>query len=105
MSTPTPHPQGSGAGPRQATSAAAASARLAGAPQRVDARGISAPLPVLRAHRALRVMAPGQLLQVVTTYPESVAEFQALVKHVPGYELVEQEELGGEFFHLLRRRR
>lgn len=105
MTPPSRHEPVRTADPRQATPAAASSARLAGAPQRVDARGISAPLPVLRAHRALRVMAPGQLLQVVTTYPESVAEFQALVKHVPGYELVEQEELGGEFFHLLRRRR
>lgn len=73
--------------------------------QELDARGISPPLPVLRAHRALRGMPAGQLLKVLTTQPQSVAEFQSLVKHVPQYELVSQEEKDGEYVHLLRRRR
>ena len=35
--------------------------------QQIDARGISSPLHVLRAHRALRAMLPGQVLMVLTT--------------------------------------
>jgi tRNA 2-thiouridine synthesizing protein A len=73
--------------------------------QEIDARGISSPLPLLRAHRALRALAPGQRVRIVTTNPQTVAEFQAMARHVPGCELVSQEELGGEFIHLLLRRR
>jgi tRNA 2-thiouridine synthesizing protein A len=71
----------------------------------VDARGISSPLPLLRAHRALRTMRPGQLLKVLTSSGETLAEFQALAKYVVSYELVSQEETGDGFLHVLRRRR
>jgi tRNA 2-thiouridine synthesizing protein A len=71
----------------------------------IDARGISAPLPLLHAHRALRTMKPGQQLRVLTSSKETLAEFQALAKYVVGYELLSQEESGNEVIHLLRRRR
>jgi tRNA 2-thiouridine synthesizing protein A len=76
-----------------------------GTMQELDARGISPPLPVLRTHRALRAMQVGQVLKVLTTQPQSVPEFQSLVKHVPQYELVSQEEKDGDYIHLLRKRR
>ena len=71
----------------------------------VDARGISSPLHVLRAHRALRAMQPGQVLRIVTTSEQTVAEFQALAKYVIGYELLSQEQRGEEFIHVLRKKR
>ena len=71
----------------------------------IDARGISPPLPLLRAHRALRTMKPGQMLKVLTSSRDTLAEFQALAKYVVNYELVSQEESGDEVTHLLRRRR
>lgn len=71
----------------------------------IDARGASAPLPLLRAHRALRSMQPGQPLRVITSYPQSMAEFQAMVRYVTGYELVSQEQVGDEYVHVLVRRR
>jgi tRNA 2-thiouridine synthesizing protein A len=80
-------------------------ARDAQGAQVIDARSLSAPLPLLRAHRALRAMQPGQLLKVVTTGTQTLPEFQALVKYVVGYELVAQEERGDEITHVLRRRR
>ena len=74
--------------------------------QVIDARGISPPLPILRAHRALRLMEAGQVLKVLTSQEQTLAEFQALVKHVPGYELLsQQEQPAGEYVHLLRKRR
>jgi tRNA 2-thiouridine synthesizing protein A len=74
--------------------------------QVIDARGVSPPLPLLRAHRALRNMEVGQVLKVLTDQPQALAEFQAMVKHVPGYELLSQhEEAPGEQVLLLRRRR
>jgi tRNA 2-thiouridine synthesizing protein A len=71
----------------------------------IDARGISPPLPLLRAHRALRAMQPGQILKVITNAPQAVDEFQAMAKFVVGYELVSQEQKDGDTVHLLRRRR
>ena len=73
--------------------------------QELDARGISSPLHVLRAHRALRGMRAGQALRVITTSPQTLAEFQALSKYVVGYELVSQEQFGDEFVHVLRKKR
>lgn len=73
--------------------------------QEIDARGIASPLHVLRAHRALRGMRAGQLLKVLTTSEQTIAEFQALAKYVVGYELLSQEQLGDEVVHVLRRKR
>ena len=72
--------------------------------QELDVRGISSPLHVLRAHRALRAMQPGQVLKVMTTSAQTIAEFQALAKYVVGYELLSQEQVGDEVIHVLRRK-
>lgn len=84
---------------------AAAGPVPAGPVQEIDARGISSPLHILRAHRALRGMQPGQTLKVLTTSEQTIAEFQALVKYVVGYELLSQEQLGDEIIHVLRKKR
>lgn len=81
------------------------SSRAEGAVQEIDVRGIPSPLHVLRAHRALRAMQPGGELTVLTTSPQTIAEFQSLVKYVVGYELVSQEQIGDEVVHVLRRKR
>lgn len=77
----------------------------AGSTHELDARGISSPLHVLRAHRALRAMVPGQVLKVLTTSERTFPEFQALAKYVVGYELLSQEQVGDEVIHVLRRKR
>ena len=77
----------------------------AGGVQEIDARGIGSPLHVLRAHRALRAMQPGQVLKVLTTSEQTIAEFQSLAKHVVGYELLSQEQIGDEVIHVLRKKR
>lgn len=77
----------------------------AAATQEIDARGISSPLHVLRAHRALRAMQAGQVLRVVTDSEQTIAEFQALVKYVVGYDLLSQERIGNDVVHVLRKKR
>jgi TusA-related sulfurtransferase len=69
----------------------------------VDARGLNCPLPILKAKKALSEMLSGQLLQVVATDAGSVRDFQAFAKQT-GNELVEQQTVGEEFLHVLRRR-
>ena len=80
-------------------------ASSSGVAHEIDARGISSPLHVLRAHRALRAMQPGEVLKVLTTSEQTIAEFQALAKYVVGYELLSQEQAGDEIIHVLRRKR
>ena len=69
----------------------------------IDTRGLNCPLPILRAKKALTDMQSGQVLKVVATDPGSVRDFQAFSRQT-GNELVEQQQGGGEFVHLLRRR-
>lgn len=69
----------------------------------IDTRGLSCPLPILKAKKALTDMQSGQLLKVVSTDAGSVRDFQAFAKQT-GNELVEQSELGQDFVHVLRRR-
>ena len=69
----------------------------------VDTRGLNCPLPILKAKKALSDMASGQLLKVVATDSGSLRDFQAFAKQT-GNELVEQQTVGAEFIHVLRRR-
>ena len=69
----------------------------------VDARGLNCPLPILKAKKGLAELQSGQLLRVLSTDPGSVRDFQAFAKQT-GNELVEQQTVGAEFIHVLRRR-
>ena len=57
----------------------------------LDVRGLSCPMPLLKAHREIGALEPGQLLKVLATDHGSVADFQGWVKIVKHVELVEQE--------------
>lgn len=69
---------------------------------KLDARGLTCPLPVLRARRALDQMAPGKVLHVVATDPGSMVDFPALAEE-SGSTLLESSQFDGEFHYLLRK--
>ncbi len=69
----------------------------------LDARGLNCPLPILKAKKALTDMQSGQTLRVVSTDAGSVRDFQAFAKQT-GNELLEQQTVGTDFFHVMRRR-
>ena len=46
----------------------------------VDARGLSCPLPILKAKKALAEMITGEVLRVIATDPGSVRDFKAFSK-------------------------
>ena len=71
--------------------------------QEVDTRGLNCPLPILKAKKALADMESGELLKVLATDVGSLRDFQAFAKQT-GNELVEQQTVGEEFIHVLRRR-
>ena len=69
----------------------------------IDTRGLHCPLPILKAKKALSDMVSGDILKVVSTDAGSVRDFQAFAKQT-GNELVEQQTVGDDFVHVLRRR-
>ena len=69
----------------------------------VDARGLNCPLPILKAKKALSELHSGDVLRVLSTDPASMRDFQAFARQT-GNELLDQQQTGGDFTHLLRRR-
>ena len=69
----------------------------------LDARGLICPLPILKAKKALSDMQSGQTLRVIATDAGSMRDFQAVAKQT-GNELLEQETVGEDFHHVMRRR-
>jgi TusA-related sulfurtransferase len=69
----------------------------------IDTRGLNCPLPILKAKRSLTAMESGQVLKVVSTDAGSVRDFQAFAKQT-GNTLLDQQTLGQEFVHVMRRR-
>lgn len=69
----------------------------------LDTRGLNCPLPILKAKKSLNEMQSGQLLKVVSTDAGSVRDFQAFARQT-GNDLVEQQTIGTDFIHVLRRR-
>ncbi len=69
----------------------------------LDTRGLNCPLPILKAKKALADLASGQMLKVISTDAGSVRDFQAFAKQT-GNELIEQQTIGADFVHVMRRR-
>ncbi len=69
----------------------------------LDVKGMRCPLPVLRANRALRGLAPGAQLRVLATDRASVLDFQAFCRET-GHALLAQGEEAGVFSFTIRKR-
>ncbi|TQK10385.1 MULTISPECIES: sulfurtransferase TusA family protein [Oxalobacteraceae] len=69
----------------------------------LDARGLSCPLPILKAKKALAELASGEVLRIVATDTGSVRDFQAFAKQT-GNALLAHTNLNGEFTFWLRRK-
>ncbi len=69
----------------------------------LDVQGLSCPLPVLRANRALRTLPPGAKLRVLATDRASVADFQSFCRET-GHALLAFGEEAGVFSFTIRRR-
>lgn len=69
----------------------------------LDVQGLSCPLPVLKANKALRGLAGGARLTVLATDPASVKDFKAFCQET-GHELVSFGEDAGIYRFVLRKR-
>ena len=71
--------------------------------QEVDATGLTCPLPILRAKKALAQMQSGQILKVIATDGGSAIDFPVFAKQT-GNELIAQDKTGEAFVFYLKRR-
>jgi tRNA 2-thiouridine synthesizing protein A len=69
----------------------------------LDVKGMSCPLPVLRANRLLRSLAPGERLRVLATDRAAIADFKAFCQET-GHALIAMSEEAGVLSFIIRRR-
>jgi tRNA 2-thiouridine synthesizing protein A len=68
----------------------------------LDVKGLSCPLPILRAKKAMKDVAEGGVLQVLATDPGSVKDFETFCRQT-GHELLRWAEVEGVFTFDIRR--
>jgi TusA-related sulfurtransferase len=68
----------------------------------LDARGLSCPMPIIKMAKAVRSLAPGQVLKLVTTDPGSIADVPAWCQSTSN-ELLERREEDDAFVFLVRK--
>lgn len=71
--------------------------------EELDALGLLCPLPVLKAAKRLRGMAPGTVLKVVTDDPAAVIDVPHFCNE-QGHILVASRETDGTQIHYIRRK-
>ena len=69
----------------------------------LDVKGMTCPLPVLRANRALRSLEAGDRLRVLATDRAAVADFQAFCRET-GHALVAMSEDSGVYSFVIRKK-
>ncbi len=62
----------------------------------LDTKGLSCPLPVLRAKKAIQAVPAGGTLRILATDPGAVRDFEAFCRST-GHELVDWGEEAGVF--------
>lgn len=72
------------------------------ADQTLDAKGLNCPLPILKAKKALKGMEAGQVLEVISTDPGSVADFAAFCNQT-GNELLSSAQTGDIYTFEIKR--
>jgi tRNA 2-thiouridine synthesizing protein A len=76
---------------------------IASIAHRVDARGLSCPLPIVKTAIAIKALQSGELIEVLATDPASTKDFTAWAR-TTGHELVESSVVDGVFRFVLRRK-
>lgn len=70
--------------------------------EEVDATGLLCPLPVLRARKRIRALAPGQVLRLIATDPAALVDVPHFCREA-GHEILAMEERVGDRVWLIRR--
>jgi TusA-related sulfurtransferase len=68
----------------------------------LDARGLMCPMPVVKAGKEMRAMAPGEVLKILATDRGSIADVPAWASDA-GHELLDWQDEGGTLVFYVRR--
>ena len=70
----------------------------------LDAKGLLCPMPVIKARKAIKEIALGQVLEILATDKGAVKDFEAWSRQT-GNDLLDSSEGGGVYtFHIRRQR-
>ena len=72
-------------------------------PQLLDVTGLTCPMPLLKAKKALNELPAAGLLRVLATDPGSVRDFETFSRQ-SGHQLLESSKDGDVFTYLLRKK-
>ncbi|MDH5189546.1 MAG: sulfurtransferase TusA family protein [Rhodospirillaceae bacterium] len=72
------------------------------ATQTLDTKGMNCPLPILKTKKAIKGLSAGDTLEVLSTDPGSVKDFEAFCKST-GNKLMESSEDGGVFRYIIEK--
>ncbi|GAB6932697.1 sulfurtransferase TusA family protein [Calditerricola satsumensis] len=68
----------------------------------VDARGLSCPMPIVKAKKGIESLQPGQVMELIATDKGSVNDVQAWAKQA-GHEVLSVEERNGEYHFRIKK--
>ena len=68
----------------------------------LDTKGLSCPLPILKTKKAIMEISIGEHIEVFSTDPGSVADFQAWSRST-GNKLIANSEEGGVYRYIIKR--
>jgi tRNA 2-thiouridine synthesizing protein A len=71
-------------------------------PVHLDLKGLKCPLPVLRANKAMRALASGDVLEVEATDPASAKDFETYCQ-TAGHVLLARDEADGVYTFRIRK--
>lgn len=68
----------------------------------LDTKGLNCPLPILKAKKALKDLAAGEVLEVLTTDPGSVKDFDSFCRST-GNELLDTANDDGVYTFMIKK--
>lgn len=70
--------------------------------QKLDARGLNCPLPILRTKKAIAGLSDGEVLEMTSTDPGSLKDIESFCSQT-GNELISSNQQGGDFIFQIRK--
>jgi len=70
--------------------------------RRIDCTGLFCPMPIVKTREAIKQIAPGQLLEMLSDDPASEADMKSWAR-ITGHDLVAVERLDGVFRFFVRK--
>ena len=68
----------------------------------LDTKGMNCPLPILKAKKAIKGLEAGETLEVLSTDPGSVKDFEAFCRQ-SGDDLLDTQEADGEYTNMIKK--